>query len=82
MSRPEKDTTLNEGQAYLHIKKGDKTRNTLKLIFEDDESPNGIDTITVGNTIKSPFYYGLDGRRTTTPAKGVYIRNGRKIIIK
>lgn len=82
MSRPEKDTTLNEGLAYLHIRKGDKTRNTLKLIFEDDESPNGIDTITVGNTIKSPFYYGLDGRRTTTPAKGVYIRNGRKIIIK
>jgi hypothetical protein len=27
-------------------------------------------------------WYSLDGRRVTTPTKGVYIHNGRKVIVR
>ena len=28
------------------------------------------------------LYHSLDGRRVNTPKKGLYIRNGRKVVIK
>ncbi|MBQ6205263.1 MAG: glycoside hydrolase family 5 protein [Prevotella sp.] len=44
---------------------------------------SGIHAIgALSHTGVSPYYYTIDGRRTTTPTKGIYIKNGRKVIIK
>ena len=29
----------------------------------------------------NPYYYLMDGRRTTSPTHGLYIHNGQKIMI-
>lgn len=33
------------------------------------------------NKVNSPIWHSLDGRRIKYPSKGVYINNGRKILI-
>jgi hypothetical protein len=54
--------------------------NSLTIRFEGDGS-TGIDNseFTIQN---SEFIYDLMGRRVENPAKGVYIVNGKKVVIK
>jgi hypothetical protein len=33
-------------------------------------------------TLDSDTYYDLQGRKVTNPTRGVYIKNGRKVIVK
>ena len=40
-----------------------------------------IDTPLYGNE-GDDNYYSLDGRLVKTPGKGVYIKNGKKVIVK
>ena len=30
----------------------------------------------------NPYYYSIDGRRTVSPTRGLYIHNGQKMVIK
>ena len=48
---------------------------------DDDDTPTAIDTVNSGNT-KSGVVYDLSGRRVTKPGKGIYIVNGRKMVVK
>ena len=36
----------------------------------------------LSSTTDSPYYYSIDGRRTTIPTCGLYIHNGQRIIIR
>lgn len=60
-----------------------KAATSFRFIFEDSVT-NGIETIAdreAGNN--NDAYYTLEGIKTDRPAaKGIYIRNGKKIIIK
>ena len=60
-----------------------KAATAFRFIFEDSVT-NGIETIAdreAGNN--NDAYYTLEGIKTDRPAaKGIYIRNGKKIIIK
>lgn len=47
----------------------------------DGSSFTGIDAIH-GTSHGDEYYYDLSGRRTTHPVKGIYIHNGKKVIIK
>ncbi len=42
----------------------------------------GIKSITPTISQGEGTWYSLDGRRVTTPTKGVYIQNGRKVIVR
>ena len=42
---------------------------------------SGIQTVVVSPQF-TDRYYSIDGRRVVQPAKGIYIQNGRKVIIK
>lgn len=46
-----------------------------------DHVTSGITTV-VSNRIDNHAYYDLTGRRIETPSKGLYIHNGKKVIIK
>ena len=48
---------------------------------DEDEETTGIDNsqTTIGN---SQVVYDLQGRRVDNPTKGVYIVNGKKVILK
>ena len=41
-----------------------------------------VETIEVGQTVTQAAYYDLQGRRHARPTKGLYITDGRKVVIK
>ena len=42
----------------------------------------GIQTVTAKSQQTEPQYFDLQGRRTSQPQKGIYVRDGHKIVIK
>jgi hypothetical protein len=49
--------------------------------FNDTDTPTKIETASA-NTEKSNIYYDLQGQRVENPSKGIYILNGKKVLIK
>jgi hypothetical protein len=50
-------------------------------MFGVESSATGIGTLKA-QTIEDGVYYNLQGQRVDNPTKGLYIVNGRKVIIK
>ena len=57
----------------------------LMFFFYDDVIPTSIDVLGTDEGLnmrdESPVY-DLQGRRVSTPTKGIYMKNGKKVIIK
>lgn len=71
--------TLQSGKAYLKIANGDvPAARSFGFVFGDATSIKAIDNaqLTIDN------YYNLSGQRVAQPKKGLYIQNGKKVIIK
>ena len=75
--------TVGANRAYLHIPTSALTPEAsargISLVW--DEDPTGI-TVVNGSGFKVNDYYDLQGRRVENPTKGLYIVNGKKVIIK
>ena len=71
-------STLNKGKVYLQGKASYGSRSFLGF---DDET-TGIEAVDVNteSTNVAREYYNLNGQRVTTPTKGLYIVNGKKVI--
>lgn len=72
---------LQKGKAYLKIEGGSNARE-LSIDFSDGET-TGIKNVVNGS--KNWFdgeFYNLSGQRVAKPTKGLYIVNGKKIIVK
>lgn len=52
-----------------------------KSLFGDDTT-SGIDGLSAPQTVEDNHYYNLQGIRVAHPTRGIYIRNGRKVVIK
>lgn len=86
--------TPAEGKCFLAVPKQAYMDGTLKLgtaaglsrsIDIDTDGTTGIRTVDSGQlTVDSGAWYSLDGRRLdkAPKAKGVYIRNGKKLVIR
>ena len=72
--------TIPAGKAYLVISDGSAAREFIG--FGDDNDKTGIQTIDNGKLTNDNAYYDLQGRRVAQPTKGLYIVNGKKVIIK
>ncbi|MGN1264096.1 MAG: hypothetical protein ACI4TW_08655 [Prevotella sp.] len=81
------------GKAYLNVLTTDATETaTAKLArgfaFGGDDEITGIKCITVtdgsscGKAVNGNGIFDLTGRKVINPAKGLYIMNGKKVIIK
>lgn len=58
------------------------TKNSDGSIEFDIHVPTtGIETVQ-GSMSNEDCYYDLQGRRTENPSKGIYIKNGKKVVIK
>ena len=57
---------------------------TIRFFDGDENGATGIDSVNgSGVTVNgSSAYYVLQGRKVEQPKKGLYIRNGRKVIVK
>ena len=47
-----------------------------------DDETTGLNQINHGQMKEDKVYYDLNGRRVEHPAKGLYIVNGKKVIVK
>ena len=74
--------TIGLHKAYININVPGGAK--LTLLFDENET-TGIEDINVdGNNTPDTNepYYDLSGRRISKPTKGVYIHNGKKVIVK
>ena len=72
---------LPAGKAYLHLEADPSaSREFLELDFGGDVT--AISEMEDVSSKKDDVYYDLQGRRMLYPTKGLYIVNGKKIIIK
>jgi len=76
-------TTVPAGKAYLEtstaLTGGEGAR---ALIIIDDENTTGISATLTNNETMNNEYFDLQGRRVAQPTKGLYIVNGKKVIVK
>lgn len=63
------------GKAYLEVTKGSPAK-----FFGLDGEATGINSVKTAKA--DGAYYTLEGVKTTKPVKGLYIHNGKKIIVK
>ena len=74
--------TVATNRAYLHTLTANTTAARMAIIFADDDNiTTSIKAIDNGQLIIDN-YYDLQGRRVAEPAKGLYIMNGKKVVIK
>ena len=72
--------TVPAGKAYLKISASGAALAPAFIGFGDGTT--GIQTIDNGKLTNDDVYYDLQGRRVAQPTKGLYIVNGKKVIIK
>lgn len=70
-------TTIPVGKAYLKI---DKAASSNFYSIDPDDNTTAIKNMKIGKD--NNVYYDLSGRRVLYPKKGLYIMNGKKVIIK
>ena len=76
-----KGVTLSAYKSYLLASIVPTSARTLTFGFDDDET-TGISDVRINTENGSTQYYDLSGRLVTHPTKGLYIVNGKKVIIK
>ena len=72
--------SIAAGKAYLPIATGDAARE-LTVVFDEGET-TGISAMHNSECIMHNEYFDLQGRRVAQPTKGLYIVNGKKVVIK
>lgn len=70
-----KDVVIPAGKAYLKVPEA-----TAAKFFGLDGEATGINSVKTAKA--DGAYYTLEGVKTTKPVKGLYIHNGKKIIVK
>ena len=73
---------LKANRAYLPLLKGTTQAGTrfIGLGFEDDGTTNLTPALSKGEG--EGEWYTLQGQRVAKPGKGLYIKNGKKVVIK
>lgn len=75
-------TTIPGNKAFLVLTNAEAQAKGFVLEFEDGGT-TGIETIENSkNSTEDGVYYDLQGRRVENPTRGVYIVNGKKVVIK
>ena len=75
-------TTIPGNKAFLVLTNAEAQAKGFVLEFEDGGT-TGIETIENSkNSIDDGVYYDLQGRRVENPTRGIYIVNGKKVVIK
>ena len=75
-------TNIPGNKAFLVLTSTEAQAKSLVLEFEDGGT-TGIETIENSkNSTDDGVYYDLQGRRVENPTRGIYIVNGKKVVIK
>ncbi|MBO7590780.1 MAG: chitobiase/beta-hexosaminidase C-terminal domain-containing protein [Prevotella sp.] len=77
---------LKANRAYLHTSydvTSAGARDYLEFSFEGEEETTGVNEVTTTNrTNNTNEFFNLAGQRVAQPTKGLYIVNGKKVMVK
>ena len=73
--------TLSCNKAYLQVSTAG-ARGYMKMSIGGNGNTTGISNIVKDSSIQDNIYYSLNGTAVKNPSKGLYIINGKKVIIK
>jgi hypothetical protein len=82
LKKPVSGTTLKALRAYFILPASFDPSHAPKLSIDGDGEATEIISLDNERVIMDNVYYDLSGRRVMNPTKGLYIVNGRKVIIK
>lgn len=75
------ESIVPAGKAYLVADDIPAAARELNFVFGNDET-TGLKTISNSQLIGNSQFYDLQGRMVANPTKGLYIVNGKKVVIK
>lgn len=70
------------GKSYLYINGGRGNASESPLRVYIDNTATAIDGITNNSVVKDEAYYNLQGVKVQRPQHGVFIHNGKKVVLK
>lgn len=70
------------GKSYLYINGGHGNGSNSPLRVYVDNTATAIDGITNNPVVKDEAYYNLQGVKVQRPQHGVFIHNGKKVVLK
>lgn len=70
------------GKSYLYIEDVSVNQSESKLRVYVDNTATSIDGITNNPVVKDEAYYNLQGVKVQHPQHGVFIHNGKKVVLK
>ena len=70
---------INPFRAYLSSESGEA--RSLSIVFDDEET-TGVSSVSRNMEEVRGTYFDLMGRKVAQPTKGLYIMNGKKVIVK
>ena len=70
--------TLAQGKAYLHL----DAEPAAPVLTIDFSGTTGINAVNGSEIKANGEYYNLNGQRVANPTKGLYIVNGKKVVLK
>ena len=75
---------VGANKAYIDKSKiaANKGGEAKAFIDFDELEATGIDAVDTAKTLKDGKFYDLSGREVANPTRGLYIVNGKKVLIK
>ena len=70
------------GKSYLYINGGRVNQSPSPLRVYVENTATSIDGITNNHVVKDEAYYNLQGVKVQHPQHGVFIHNGKKVVLK
>ncbi|MBQ9187168.1 MAG: hypothetical protein IJ144_05000 [Prevotella sp.] len=71
---------FSANKAYFEVSSGTVLARNFSIVFEDEST--GISASLMNSEKVNSEVYNLNGQRVMNPTKGLYIVNGRKVVIK
>lgn len=59
-----------------------ENNDILVIRIDADDSATGMEDLLKAAAAESDVYYNMKGQRVENPGKGIYVKNGRKVVIK
>ena len=75
------NTHVAAGKAYLPVENYNPAARGLSVTF-DDGTTTGVSEVMSEPSTTDDIIYTLSGARVKSPAKGLYIKNGKKVVVK
>lgn len=71
---------LSPFRFFLEVSGGSSKSNAFAIDTDDDIT--GINSVEISSEKKTEVIYDLQGRRVANATKGLYIINGKKVLVK